>query len=322
MRYIFHADASPKIGAGHVMRTSAIAEEFIRKRYESIFIGEILEIPWLFQKISKLGFSEIIQNKSRFQSNSKTDVLVLDSYVTSPGDEFISKSKWFKVVSIFDAVTPSYLCDMRIHPGLSMNWGVIPNLITLSGPKFIPIRSSLRVLKSSSESSPIKILIVGGGTDINKFGFFLSKTLNSLNLEFEATVIAKDESIFLLDKRFQVVSFGIDFDNFVNNFDLVFTTASTTSLEMVSKHFAVGVGCSVENQEEYFSNLIDMNLALPIGIFKNEEWYFNIEVINKLIQSKKLRNSLKFNVSRKLDFNGSLRIMDEILKLSADNFNT
>jgi hypothetical protein len=63
-------------------------------------------------------------------------------------------------------------------------------------------------------------------------------------------------------------------------------------------------------------------LALPIGIFRNEEWHFNIEVINELIQSKKLRNSLKMSVSRKLDFNGSLRIMNEILKLSDGNFNT
>ena len=44
MRFVFRADACANSGAGHVMRTSALAEELIANNYEVIFIGNFSEI--------------------------------------------------------------------------------------------------------------------------------------------------------------------------------------------------------------------------------------------------------------------------------------
>ena len=316
MRYVFRADASPEIGAGHVMRSSAIAEEFIRNGFDTVFIGNIEGIPWLLKRVEDLGYDQFFSHEKEFISNPKSDTLILDSYTIDPNHSYINKLKWLNVISIFDSVTPKYACDMRIHPGLSNEWGDSPGVITLSGPSYTPIRSSLRVTKSNIESKPLKILVVGGGTDVNNFGIELCKVLQKLELDFRATAIVTKQNRLSLDSRFSLENFGIDFDTMVNNFDLVFATASTISLELAAKGFPIGIGCSVENQEIYFNKLIEMNLAVPIGTYKSE-WIFEESSISHLISSKKLRITLRNNLSKALDFQGASRIMNQILDLSA-----
>jgi spore coat polysaccharide biosynthesis predicted glycosyltransferase SpsG len=316
MRYVFRADASPEIGAGHVMRSSAVAEEFIRRGYSTIFVGDIQGIPWLFERIKELGFDKFFNHEKEFTSNPKKDVLILDSYSIDPAHSYIDKSKWLKIISIFDSVTPNYFCDMRIHPGLSNQWGNLPGVITLSGPTYIPIRKSLRVTKSNVESKPLRILIVGGGTDINNFGIELCRVLQKFELDFRATVIVGEQTQLNLDSRFSREKFGTNFDILVNDFDLVFTTASTISLELAAKGFVIGVGCSVSNQEIYFNKLIEMNLAMSIGSYKSK-WIFDEIAISELIESNNLRISLRKNLSKVLDFQGASRIMKQILDISA-----
>ena len=59
MRFVFRADASIEIGAGHVMRSSAIAEEAISQGIECVFVGSILDMDWLTDRIRGLGFFEV-----------------------------------------------------------------------------------------------------------------------------------------------------------------------------------------------------------------------------------------------------------------------
>ena len=59
MRYVLRADASQSIGAGHVMRSSAIAEELIARGEDVIFVGQISDLPWVEERIASLGFTHI-----------------------------------------------------------------------------------------------------------------------------------------------------------------------------------------------------------------------------------------------------------------------
>ena len=96
MRYILRADSSSKIGSGHVMRLSAIAEELVARGEKVTFIGRFAEIPWLASRMNALGFSEILQDSTEFLPNLVTDVLILDSYTLPVDDDFIDEiKKWF-----------------------------------------------------------------------------------------------------------------------------------------------------------------------------------------------------------------------------------
>ena len=76
MRYVLRADASQSIGAGHVMRSFAIAEELIAVGKEVIFVGRISDLSWVEERIASLGFSQVYSETSDFKSNPKSDVLV------------------------------------------------------------------------------------------------------------------------------------------------------------------------------------------------------------------------------------------------------
>ena len=144
MRIVFKADASSKIGSGHVMRTSAIAQEVIARSIPAVFIGQVSEIPWLSEHVQKIGFQEIVWEPSQFVPDSSQDILVLDSYELPMGEKFIQAENWRAVVNIFDELTPSYGCKLRIHPGITKSWGDLPGIKTLSGAEYVPLRKSIK----------------------------------------------------------------------------------------------------------------------------------------------------------------------------------
>ena len=317
MRFVFRADASPAIGSGHVMRSSAIAEEAIARGVPSVFIGTISELSWVSDHIHRLGFSDILVEASSFKSDSNKDILVLDSYAIPISDGFIQPPKWWGVVSIFDEATPQYQSDLRIHPGLTRDWEESPGIRTLSGPAYTPLRKSIRKFESPESTKHLEIAVVGGGADNTQFVLAIARALLATRTNFHANLFVRDRDILKLDldRRFSIIPIGRDLDEIANKASLVFTTASTTSLEFLARGAAVAIGCSVANQELYFKELINGNYAAPVGEFLNHNWNLDYEMINELIDSEVLRGALRANSAGLIDLNGAKRIVDEILKL-------
>jgi len=318
MRYILRADASQSMGSGHVMRSSAIAEELISRGAEVIFVGKISNLEWVKNRITNLGFAEIFQNPSEFVSKSESDVLILDSYEIALDNPFLARSNWFKFVAIVDEQTPNYLCDLRVHPGLDATWvgdSVVP---IIGGPKFIPIRTSLSqykaILRRDSES--LRIAVVAGGSDPYNLVPEIAKILSGFSEEFEVLLFSNSNLIENLDPRFQLIQIGNRFEKITQEIDLVLTTSSTTSLEFIARGHCVGVACAVDNQEQYYAVLAQLGAAAQIG-FRNSSnnWMLDVEMIHKLITSYDLRAKLMSNSVGLIDFKGAKRIVDAIQAL-------
>jgi spore coat polysaccharide biosynthesis predicted glycosyltransferase SpsG len=163
----------------------------------------------------------------------------------------------------------------------------------------------------------LEIAVVGGGADITQFVLAIANVLSATKANFHAHLFVRDgDSLKLdLDHRFSLFPIGVGLDQIANKASLVFTTASTTSLEFLARGTAVAIGCSVANQELYYKELNDGKYAAPIGKFLNNEWDLDIEMIHDLISSEELRGSLRSNSADLIDLNGAQRIVDEILKL-------
>jgi spore coat polysaccharide biosynthesis predicted glycosyltransferase SpsG len=315
MRFVFRADASTSIGSGHVMRSSAIAEEAIARGIPSFFVGKISDLTWVSERIRGLGFIQVLENSSEFIPDENEDILIIDSYEIPTDDVFVQLRNWSKVVSIFDELTPDYSCDLRIHPGLTKAWPKRFSGSTLSGPKFVPLRKSI---KNSTENTPkgtLEVLVVGGGSDAYGFVPAVVNLLTQLTQDFHATIFTNSFLSMDLGERFTVSEVGLNLDLIANTADLVFTTASTTSLEFLARGSAVAIGCAVDNQELYYKELSGGDYAAPIGEFLNNEWHLDAELIQELLSSETFRVTLKANSANLIDLNGAKRIVDEILKL-------
>ena len=319
MRYVLRADASQSIGSGHVMRSSAIAEELIARGEQVIFVGQISKIPWLAFRINSLGFSEIYSGAREFKSNAACDVLILDSYILRVGEGFIQPSKWRAIVTIADEITPAYEANLVIRPGLSTHLEAKAGTKVLAGPKYIPFRNSIqKAEKSKDRKSILEILVVGGGTDLFGFISAIHEELKGLADGFHASIFTNNNELGNLDSRFTVVPIGSELDDYAMNADLVFTTASTTSLEFIAREVAVGIGCAVDNQEQYYESLSTFGVAAPIGRFVESNWQIDHAKIAELVHSDGIREDLRRNCSGLIDLGGAGRIVDEILKLSSN----
>ena len=318
MRYVLRADASQSIGAGHVMRSSAIAEELIARGEDVIFVGQISDLPWVEGRIASLGFTHIHNDPGGFISNLESDVLLLDSYEISVNDTFINPLNWLHIVTIVDELTPNYRCTLRIHPGLDSNWVGGSKIPILAGPKYIPFRTSLskNMHTLSQEKSKLKIAVVAGGADPYGLVNEIAKFLVTISEEFEVYLFSN--SIFnpTLDIRFRYIEVGSQLDELTKNVDLVLTTASTSSLEFIARGLCVGIICAVDNQEQYYNSLGELAVAAQIG-FRNsdKEWKLDKEKISLLITSSELRANLLEKAKGLFDFKGASRIVDAITTL-------
>jgi spore coat polysaccharide biosynthesis predicted glycosyltransferase SpsG len=298
------------------MRSSAIAEELIARGEEVVFIGKFSEVSWLAFRMNTLGFSQIHPEEAGFISNPREDILILDSYVIPANDEFIQVGKWKAIIIIADDITPIYSADLVIHPGLSPILEGYAGAKVLAGPRYIPLRNSIEKNTKVKGASPIvEILIVGGGSNTFHFVDSVCKELLVIPDKFHATIFTENENLRDLDSRLTIIPIGSQLDHYAKTADLVFTTASTTSLEFIAREVAVGIGCAVDNQKRTYESLSVLEVAAPIGSFLFGNWLIDREVVRDLVTSPDSRDSLVRNCRGLIDFEGVKRIVSEIYAL-------
>jgi len=313
MRLIVRADASPTIGAGHVMRLSSIIEESISRGIETHFIGKIHEMLWVQERLENIHGLRLVDSSIDFVPNKDSDILLIDSYTLDVNDPFLAPNRWKSVVSIVDVLTPPYKSNLQIHPGLSTNWPADMNI--LCGPRFVPIRRNLSRAVKEKNSRGLRIVIVGGGTDLFGFGLSVSEALRNQNQDYEAIVFLKPNiSLPFEDPRFEVQEIGNSLDPMIENADLILTTASTTCLEFIALGKAIGVLCGIENQLDYYQMITESGLAAPLGGYEAGGWSVDSDLLFKLISDDIFRKNLQARTAGFIDGKGCQRILDEILK--------
>jgi len=316
MEMVFRADASHGSGSGHVMRLSAIAEEAISRGIKCHFVGEIIGIPWLQERIENLGF-ESIQIDANFALAGIENILFLDSYDLSIKDPYIDEKIWGKVVVLSDTLTPKYSCSLSVHPGYSIHEKPENSKRWLAGMQYIPLRKS--ILKAKSTSSPgnnfRNILVFGGGTDTFDLALYLAKLISVIKGEWHFNFISNSKkSIEELDPRFEVMPFGKDLDKLVNISDLVITTASTSSLEIIAREIPLGVICVVDNQKTYYKFLTENGLAQGLGgIVESGDWQINLVKLKEILVSQSVRNQMVNRMKGLIDLHGASRIVEAVI---------
>lgn len=320
MRFIIRADAYRISGAGHVMRSSVIAEALIDRGYEVYFVGNLDEIPWVREYVSNFGFKGVYKPEEQFPTNQITDTLILDSYDILITDPFIQPKNWNKTLVFVDDTTPSYIGDIYLHAGAETSWKIPDTKYTsilLVGLEYLLIRKSLRELKNTfikNNNNEIKILITAGGSDPFAFSQNLVKLLSESIFAFHAFVLAPDFQLPNKDPRFEFIQLGKTYENLLSTIDLVFTTAGTSSWEYHFLGIPVALASAAENQNRNYLYQISKGISWDLGYRDLEgEWQLKESLCNRILPEI---TSMKFKANRSsevLDGEGVNRILSILI---------
>ena len=315
VRFVFRADASTEIGTGHVMRIFGLLEELVLQRYQVVFIGDVSEVKWIYERIKAIDAAKFFLMESEFTINKLTDILIVDSYQYPVNSNFLEIEKWKFVIVFFDEHTPNYRASLKIHPGLRKICSEISDTKIISGPDFIPFRKTISRISPDADAKKLVITVVGGGID--KFNFVpeIAKTIAKVQGNFEVNFFTNELNSIKPDPRFNIFPIGSQLDLIGNKSKLVFTTASTTCLEFIARGCAVGICSTAMNQKQYYELLPVLGVAAPIGEIINGVWKLDLVVIEKLIVSKDYRDVYTRNSSNLIDLGGARRILNEIISL-------
>jgi len=318
MRLVFRADASSEMGTGHVMRCSAIAEEALSRGISCILVGKLGGILWLQKHLLEIGLEvEIIEQFDQSRSAGE-DVLIIDSYSLLDTVKFIESHEWSGVVSIIDETSPIIESNLFIHPGLDDCWFVGDREKFLFGGKYIPLRPTIKKVQRVGIDAVRTIVVFGGGTDVFHFAQSIAEKLVAIPVFNRAIFFTEDAlGLELLDSRFQILPFGNSLDQVIESADLVLTTASTSSLEVLAREVHLGVACAVDNQKAYYDALEKTYAAGMLGKRSDSgNWNLDDGILRKLILDHDFRQQLRVNAHGLIDLNGAKRIVEAILNLA------
>ena len=322
MRLIIRADASVSVGTGHVMRSSTIAAEFLQLGHTVFYAGTIDPMSLILERFQEVGLTYPPIKPADFQPDHKNDILLIDSYTLNPSDPFIAKENWFKVVSIHDSVTPNYDVDLVIRPSLSSQPNPRDRIRTLSGAQFILLRNSVNKTypRDPNDSTPLRVLVAGGGSDPSGFCNEVIKVLRELPFNFIANVFSDNIDLAPRpDSRIKTHKVSLLLDEFAKDCDLALTLASSLSIELIAQEIPIGVACAFENQRGGFIEMVSSGFAAPIGELDNfGEWKLDKETIGELLSSSPFRDHLRSSVTGLIDLMGPKRVTQEILKLDPE----
>ena len=305
------------------MRSSVLAEEAISRGFECIFVGVISDLDWVSERIAKLGFSQVLEDEDLYQASEESDVLILDTYHIPISHQFIARNNWKLVLSISDKITPRYECDIELRPGLTkVNHGT-GTPVVLSGPEHILIRKGIgKSRKRESSANALKVLVVGGGSD--PFGFVAAfvEEVSSMNVDIEVHAFTNEEIQKESKDQFFWHAIGGDLDLISNDVDLVFTTASTSSLEFLAREIPMGIACAIDNQADFYDQLGSLGCAVQIGSYgSDDKWRLDMHSIRELLESREKRESLRRTIDSLIDHKGAVRVIDSLLSFAASQKN-
>lgn len=286
------ADASPSLGAGHIVRCLALADALRASGAKIVFMCDA-DTPSTVPSLATFGHDLHILDGPRASEPAQMqralpdgcDLLVVDHYEWQKVDEQSCRTFANIILVIEDLVGREHDCDFILDQAYGRDPSVYDDLVPAStermmGARYVLLRPQFREYRDHHASAAIhdgqinKITICYGATDPKRVTVRTIYALDQMPDRFDITVIIGSASADLeaiehaATHSCHNVNVLIDCQSMAEEFgaaDLVFTACGSTIWEL----FAVGaVSASVQTSDNQASNaaiIQDQNLGFFLG---------------------------------------------------------
>lgn len=316
------ADASSGGGTGHVMRTLAIAQEWIARGGRVCYLSA--ELPSLLEeRLLALGCTTAAIDSSRDAVSTAEQmarlqgaVLLVDHYeLDSTWWGKLPKARGWTTAAVNDFAKPLHTgADLRISPALHEIAG------EPSGPEFLLIREEVR-RKESPLPPPAEgknlLLVMGGSDPLNVGPSIAEEILDRFPLLKvravvgpAATNLPDFEALAERQDRLEVARNPASMEPHLRWADTAIVSPSTTAFEVLHHGIVTGLTVTADNQLEVADGLVAKKCALLLADCRTTVRSEALNNMETLLLSKEDRRELASRGAALVDGLGAKRACD------------
>lgn len=333
---VIRADASPEIGAGHVMRCLALAEAWLDKGGEVFFVAaegsSILEERLKSEGIGFIsinkdgGTPEDAEETLRIAQDLGADWIAVDGYQFGAEYQKSIKEACRSLLFIDDyGHADHYYADIvlnqNIYADISFYPKYEPYTRFLLGTKFALIRKEF--LKWSGWHRDIpevarKILVTLGGGDTDNVTQKVIETIKTIDVcDFEVIVvvgsfnphIGRIEESIKNCPEFRLIKNAGNMPELMAWADVAISAGGSTAWELAFMGVPAVLIPIAENQKPVVNELHSLGIAHTIDNNAGINPVKLAEILLTLLQSREIRSGYSERMIRYIDGKGSLRIL-------------
>lgn len=333
---LVRADATPNGGTGHIMRTLAIAQEWIALGGRCIYLCSSLpnklklrltneKCEIIFLKETS-GSSPEVKETSRHVNNLNPQWLLLDSYLfTQKYHQQIELLSNTKLACISDfGTTDFHKPHLAIHSNIQIV-GDYSNLTSttklLAGIDYILIRKELIKKTNTPPTNPNNNLLISiGGSDPTETTFELCNCIAKSNIIKNYNIRAILGPAYPQDgKMYQPIDHNINIvvspESMLEHYqwaDSLIYTPSTTAFEALHHNVSLGLVTIADNQAALGVLLSELNLAILLADTRETNSPHNNYKFNSFFDTDNQKQMKKKNLHL-IDGQGASRICKYML---------
>lgn len=351
MNLLIRADATSKIGTGHVMRSLALAQKW-RNRGGSAFFACRCESDSLKNRISDEGFEliEIKQphpdpsdletvlsflRKTRIGDETASDWLALDGYHFDPDYQKALRNAGLRVLVIDDYNhQPLYHADILLNQNIkaeNLSYFCDQDTVLLLGTKYALIRNEFLGKERELREFPavaLKVLLTLGGSDPDNIVLKVFQALKLLDIKgLEVNIIVGPANPHLkqiekeihglnfLPQSFHIIQNG-DMPGLMACADAAVSGGGGTCLELAFMGVPFLVITLAENQQATGPHLQDVGAAIDLGWGDELNIRDLSDTLESLLKNSSQRRKMSAKATGLVDGQGSNRVASVMTWLS------
>lgn len=267
-------DALAALGTGHLVRQSALAEEWVARGHRVSLYGDC-DVEWARSLVERLGLGFIPPRDDLAEqfAADRVDAVVIDGYEFPAEMGRSLRGAGFAVAAMVDGDFGRHQeADLYVDQNLGSEdpgrsgW--------LVGPRYVLLRDVVRSRRGEprAKNRPPKVLVVFGGSDPFAGAPVAIELLLSTGLHAQVVVVAaspeRRAELEALEtgegQSLEVVPTQDDLPGLALTCDFVVSAAGSSTWEFACLGIPTGLVCVVDNQVTAYEAATE-SLAVPVG---------------------------------------------------------
>ena len=337
---LIRADASTKIGTGHLMRCLALAQAWKDRGGHATFVMA-MNTPALEDRLktegmevihlsTKPGSADDALQTAELARKMNASWVVVDGYHFGADYQRVIKESRLRLLVIDDyGHAEHYYADIVLNQNLHAHEGLYTNrepyTQLLLGTRYVLLRREFLKWRGYRRETPEvarKILVTLGGSDPDNVTLKVVQALNQVKMDgLEAVVVAGagnphceelQRAIEGLRPHIRLKSNVADMSELMAWADVAVTSGGTTCWELAFMGVPFVIVILADNQKETAESLGESEMAISLGWHENLSPARIAQVLAQLIRSAMLRTRMTQHSQQLVDGGGPARVLMQV----------